>query len=94
MGIVIQDDSKETLLFYEEVLGLIRARDDVETTFESSLAGREIFELQSGEGFVVTAFDDPRSSKTNFAAARSGRLYILRFPSSIALSDKFDRVRF
>ena len=26
MGMVIQDDSKETLLFYEEVLGLIRAR--------------------------------------------------------------------
>lgn len=91
MGMVIQDDSKETLLFYEEVLGLIRARDDVETTFESSLAGREIFELQSGEGFVVTAFDDPRSSKTDFQAARSGRLYIVRFPSSIALSDGFDR---
>lgn len=65
-GMVIQDDSKETLLFYEEVLGLIRARDDVETTFESSLAAREIFELQSGEGFVVAAFDDPRSSKTDF----------------------------
>ena len=91
MGMLIQDDSKETLLFYEEVLGLIRARDDVETTFESSLAGREIFELQSGEGYVVTAFDDPRSSKTDFQAARSGRLYILRFPSSIALGDLFDR---
>ena len=26
MGMVIQDDSKETLLFYEEVRGLIRAR--------------------------------------------------------------------
>lgn len=91
MGMVIQDDSKETLLFYEEVLGLIRARDDVEATFESSLAGREIFELQPGEGFVVTAFDDPRSSKTDFQTARSGRLYILRFPSSIALGDGFDR---
>jgi uncharacterized glyoxalase superfamily protein PhnB len=91
MGMVIQDDSKETLLFYEEVLGLIRARDDVETTFESSLAGREIFELQPGEGFVVTAFDDPRSSKTDFQAVRSGRLYILRFPSSIALGDQSDR---
>jgi hypothetical protein len=45
MGMVIQDDSKETLLFYEEVRGLIRARHHVETTFESSLAGREIFEL-------------------------------------------------
>ncbi|MEG4805174.1 VOC family protein [Microcoleus sp. ARI1-B5] len=93
MGMIIQDDSKETLLFYEEVLGLIRARDDVETTFESSLAGREIFDLHPGEKFVVTAFDDPRSSKTDFAAARSGRLYILRFPSSIALDDGVDRAR-
>ncbi|MEG3861502.1 VOC family protein [Microcoleus sp. herbarium12] len=91
MGMIIQDDSKETLLFYEEVLGLIRARDDVETTFESSLAGREIFSLHPGEKFVVTAFDDPRSSKTDFAAARSGRLYILRFPSAIALDDQVDR---
>ncbi|MEG4285919.1 VOC family protein [Microcoleus sp. A006_D1] len=90
MGMIIQDDSKETLLFYEEVLGLIRARDDVETTFESSLAGREIFDLHPGEKFVVTAFDDPRASKTDFAAARSGRLYILRFPSSIALGDRFN----
>ncbi len=91
MGMVIQDDSKETLLFYEEVLGLIRAREDVETTFESSLAGREIFDLHSGKGFVVTAFDDPQSSKTDFQAARSGRRYILRFPSLIALGDRFDR---
>ena len=91
MRMVIQNDSKEMLLFYEEVLGLIQGRDDVETTFESYLAGREIFELQSGEGFVVTAFDDPRSSKTDFQAARSGRLYILRFPNSIALGDRFDR---
>jgi hypothetical protein len=91
MGMIIQDNSKETLLFYEEVLGLIRARDDVETTFESSLALREIFDLHPGEKFVVTAFDDPRSSKTDFAAARSGRLYILRFPSAIALDDGVDR---
>jgi hypothetical protein len=32
MGMVIQDDSKERLLFYEEVLGLIRARDDIVET--------------------------------------------------------------
>lgn len=91
MGMVIQDDSKEKLLFYEEVLGLMRVRDDVETTFESSIAGREIFDLQPGEGFLVTAFDDPRSSKTDFQAARSGRLYILRFPSAIDLTDSYNR---
>ncbi|CAN1211122.1 VOC domain-containing protein [Tumidithrix helvetica PCC 7403] len=90
MGMVIQDDSKETLKFYEEVLGLLRVRDDVETSYESSLAGREIFDLQPGEKFVVTAFDDPRSSKTDFMAARSGRLYTIRFPNSLALDSQFE----
>ncbi|NMG09228.1 VOC family protein [Brasilonema sp. UFV-L1] len=90
MGMVIQDDSKETLKFYDEVLGLLRVRDDVETTYESSLAGRDIFDLQRGEKFYVTAFDDPRSSATNIFAARSGRLYIVRFPGFIKLDSRFE----
>ena len=89
VGIVVQDDSKEILKFYEEVLGLLRVRDDVETTYESSLAGRELFELNPGEKFIVTAFDDPRSSQTDFMAARSGRLYIIRFPENITLESRF-----
>jgi catechol 2,3-dioxygenase-like lactoylglutathione lyase family enzyme len=89
LGMVIQDDSKETLLFYEEILGLLRTRDDVETTYESSEAGRQIFDLQPGERFLVTAFDDPRSSQSNLQAARSGRLYIVRFPASIQLANRF-----
>lgn len=92
MGMVIQDDSKETLKFYEE-LGLLRSRDDVETSYESSLAGREIFDLQPGEKFFVTAFDDPRSSATNFMAARSGRLYIIRFPDSLQLDSQFEKAQ-
>ncbi|MGA7954306.1 MAG: VOC family protein [Gloeobacterales cyanobacterium] len=91
MGMVIQDDCKETLKFYEEVLGLLRVRDDVETSYESSLAGRDIFDLEPGEKFFVTAFDDPRSSKTDISAARSGRLYIIRFPDSLKLESQFDR---
>lgn len=91
MGLVIQDDSKETLRFYEDVLGLLRVRDDVETSYESSLAGREFFELQPGEKFLVTAFDDPRSSKTDILAARSGRLYIIRFPDALVLQSQFER---
>ncbi|WP_017316539.1 hypothetical protein [Mastigocladopsis repens] len=90
MGMVIQDDSKETLKFYDQVLGLLRVRDDVETSYESSLAGREIFDLQPGEKFYVTAFDDPRSSQTNLFAARSGRMYIVRFPSFIKLNSRFE----
>ncbi|MBW4643842.1 MAG: VOC family protein [Goleter apudmare HA4340-LM2] len=89
MGLIIQDDSKETLKFYEQVLGLLRVRDDVETSYESSPAGKDIFDLNPGEKFIVTAFDDPRSSQTDFTAARSGRLYIVRFPEAINLESQF-----
>lgn len=89
MGLVIQDDSKATLSFYEDVLGLLRVRDDVETSYESSLAGRQMFDLEPGERFFVTAFDDPRSSVSNLQAARSGRLYIIRFPESLTLTEQF-----
>jgi catechol 2,3-dioxygenase-like lactoylglutathione lyase family enzyme len=93
MGMVIQDDRKETLKFYEDVLGLLRVRDDVETTYESSQAGRQIFDLQPGEKFFVTAFDDPRSSVTDWQAARSGRLYIVRFPEAQSVPEQFDRAQ-
>lgn len=90
LGIITQDDSKETLKFYEDVLGLLRVRDDVETTYESSVAGREIFDLLPGERYIVTAFDDPRSSKTDYTAARSGRLYVIRFPEELKLESRFE----
>ncbi|MEC4814631.1 MAG: VOC family protein [Scytonema sp. PMC 1069.18] len=90
MGMIIQDDTKETLKFYDEVMGLLRVRDDVETSYESSLAGRAFFELQPGERFYVTAFDDPRSSTTDLSAARSGRLYIIRFPNSMKLDARYE----
>ncbi|MFM6156848.1 MAG: VOC family protein, partial [Sphaerospermopsis kisseleviana] len=89
VGLVVQDDSKEILKFYEQVLGLLCVRDDIETNYESSLAGREIFDLNPGEKFIVTAFDDPRSSQTDFMAARSGRLYIIRFPEKITIKSHF-----
>ncbi|HEY9826261.1 MAG TPA: VOC family protein [Stenomitos sp.] len=91
MGLVIQDDSKETLRFYEAVLGLLRVRDDVETSYESSLAGQEIFDLQPGELFFVTAFDEPRSSAVDSSAVRSGRLYIIRFPEAIPIPSQFEQ---
>ncbi|MGE5658047.1 MAG: VOC family protein [Actinomycetota bacterium] len=92
-GLIVQDDSKEILRFYEDVLGLLRSRDDVETSYESSEAGRQIFELQPHERFFVTSFDDPRSSKQDFMATRSGRLYILRFPDSLRLEEHFERAK-
>ncbi|MBE9214169.1 VOC family protein [Plectonema cf. radiosum LEGE 06105] len=93
MGIIVQDDSKEILNFYEEALGLLRVRDDVETSYESSVAGREIFDLEPGEKFIVTAFDEPRSSTTDLFAARSGRLYIIRFPEFIQLKNEFEKAQ-
>lgn len=93
MGMVIQDDSKETLRFYEDILGLLRVRDDVETTYETSQAARLIFDLQPNERFLLTAFDDPRSSKSDLQAVRSGRLFIIRFPDSIELPEQFDQAQ-
>lgn len=93
MGMIIQDDSRETLRFYEEILGLLRVRDGDETSYETSEAARQIFDLQPNERFFVTAFDDPRSSKSDLQAARSGRMYIIRFPASIKLENHFDEAR-
>lgn len=93
MGMIVQDDSKETIQFYEDVLGLLRVRDDVETFYEFSEAGREFFDLQPGEKFIVTAFDDPRSSTTDWQAARSGRLYIVRFPEAYAVPEQFENAQ-
>ena len=93
MGMVIQDDSKETLRFYEEVLGLLRTQDDIESTYENASAGRPIFDLQPGERFWVTSFDDPRSSKSDWRLARSGRMYIIRFPEKMELENRFDKAQ-
>ena len=93
MGAIAQDDSKQTLRFYEEALGLLRVRDDAVTTYDSSAAAREFFDLQPGEQIIVTAFDDPRSSISDFQAVRSGRLYIVRFADSIELADRHESAR-
>ena len=91
MGMVVQDDSKETLRFYEEVLGLLCIQDDLENTYETAQGGREIFELKPKERFFITAFDDPRSSKSDWRLARSGRMYIVRFPEEIELENCWEK---
>lgn len=93
MGMVIQNDSKDTLRFYEEVLGLLRTQDDVESTYENASGGRPIFDLQPGERFWVTSFDDPRSSATDWKLARSGRMYIIRFPEEMKLESRFTQAQ-
>jgi catechol 2,3-dioxygenase-like lactoylglutathione lyase family enzyme len=91
LGLVVQDDRKQTLQFYEQIVGLLGVRDNVETSYESSDAGRDFFDLQPGEKFIVTAFDDPRSCPTNFMEARSGRLYIVSFRENIKLQRTLDQ---
>ncbi|MGC1306459.1 MAG: VOC family protein [Phormidesmis sp.] len=93
MGMIVQDDSQETLRFYDEVLGLLRVQDALESTYETSTGGKYIFEMQPQERFWVTAFDDPRSSKTDWQAARSGRLYVVRFPESLSLPTMHEKSR-
>ncbi|MGC1216973.1 MAG: VOC family protein [Phormidesmis sp.] len=93
MGMIVQDDSQETLRFYDEVLGLLRVQDALESTYETSTGGKYIFEMNPGERFWVTAFDDPRSSATDWQAARSGRLYIVRFPEALDLPIAYEKSR-
>ncbi|MGB3292664.1 MAG: VOC family protein [Phormidesmis sp.] len=92
MGMIVQDDSQESLRFYDEVLGLLRVQDALESTYETSTGGKYIFEMQPGEKFWVTAFDDPRSSE-DWQAARSGRLYIVRFPEALDLPTAHEKSR-
>ncbi len=89
MGIIIQDDSKETLKFYEQVLGLLRVVDDVEVNYESSLAERAIFDLQTTDKLFVTVFDTPHTLPEKISG-HSCRLYIMRFPNQINLNSCFN----
>lgn len=83
MGMIIHADDNRVLRFYDEVLGLMRVRDtEGESSYEKSVTGRQVFELRPGERYYSTDFDDPRSSRTELAKVRSGRLKIIRFPKS------------
>jgi uncharacterized glyoxalase superfamily protein PhnB len=93
VGVVIRDDDKEALRFYDQVLGLLRARDDNTVTYEEATASRRIFDLNPGEQYTTTDFDDPRSSGTNFQKMRSGRLKIIRFPEDTEMPTVYDRAR-
>jgi uncharacterized glyoxalase superfamily protein PhnB len=93
VGVVIRDDDKEALRFYDQVLGLLRARDDNTVTYEEAKASRRIFDLEPGEQYTTTDFDDPRSSGTDFEKMRSGRLKIIRFPETTEMPTVYDRAR-
>ncbi len=84
-GLIMADDGKEQLRFYDETLGLLRARDDFAYNYEVA-SGRTFFDLRPGERYYVTDFDDPRSS-TDWREMRSGRLHIIRFAAAGAHED-------
>ncbi len=91
-GMVVQG-GPELLRFYDEVLGLLRARDGHRSD-DSEPASKAIFDLRPGEAYISTDFDDPRSVPSDLQKVRSGRLKIIRFlPDGPTLPDLRDRSR-
>ena len=88
VGIIIQDDSKEVLRFYDEVLGLMRFNDEEwVSTYEGTVTGRDIFEIGPDEEYGTINFDDPRSSKDDLQKVCSGRLKVVRYPEALPVED-------
>ena len=90
-GLVVQGDD-QLIDFYEETLGLLRARDNLVTHYEEVKDGANVFELTEGEQYVCTDFDDPRSS-TNPMLAYSGRLKIIRYSHNAPLANHHAQAR-
>jgi catechol 2,3-dioxygenase-like lactoylglutathione lyase family enzyme len=83
---LVTDCAQEQLAFYDEVLGLLRTEDNQRSDHTNQTA-RRLFELQPGESYSITSFDDPRSSR-EFAKMRSGRLIVFRFPTAVKVEEK------
>jgi uncharacterized glyoxalase superfamily protein PhnB len=90
-GLVVQGDSS-IIDFYEQTLGLLRARDNLITSYEEAKDGANVFQLAAGEQYICTDFDDPRSS-TNPMLAYSGRLKIIRYSDNALLPDHHEQAR-
>ena len=78
VGLVIQG-SDEPLRFYDEVLGLLRIRNNPKPATATSVGPANIFDLHGDEAYYTQDFDDPRSSASDLMAVRSGRLKFIRF---------------
>jgi catechol 2,3-dioxygenase-like lactoylglutathione lyase family enzyme len=85
VGLVAQG-GPDLVDFYEQSLGLLRARDGLTSSYED-VGSRLIFDLQPGESYICTDFDDPRSDPSDLQRTRSGRLKIIRFPPAAVLED-------
>ncbi len=89
---LITQGGPEALDFYDQVLGLLRARDG-HVSDDSDPASAAIFELEPGQKYMSTDFDDPRSDPTDLSKVRSGRLKIIRFIEGPELEDLRHRSR-
>jgi catechol 2,3-dioxygenase-like lactoylglutathione lyase family enzyme len=89
--LMIQDDSKKVLTFYDEVLGMVRLNDST-TAYAPGSGASRIFDLAEGETFHASDFDDPRSTNAP-AERRSGRLKIIRLEEGRPVADLRDRSR-
>ena len=90
VGLMIYDDAN-CLNFYDQVLGLLRGHDGKpgDNTYDEPLS-RAIINLEKGESYTYTHFDDPRSSATDPMKCRSGRLKVIRFPPGAKLDNKMN----
>ncbi len=82
----------EQLEFYDQVLGLRRARHG-HISDDSDPASKAVFDLQPGERYMSTDFDDPRSVPSDLSKVRSGRLKIIRFLDDPEIPDLTARSR-
>lgn len=89
--LMVQDDSKKCLAFYDDVLGMVRL-NEMTSPYNSGAGPNQIFDLAEGEVFHVADFDDPRSTNTP-SERRSGRLKIIRIEEGQPAEDWRDLAR-
>ena len=89
--LMVQDDSKKCLAFYDDVLGMVRL-NEVTSPYTPGAGPNAIFDLAEGEVFHVVDFDDPRSTNTP-SERRSGRLKVIRIEEGQPAEDWRDLAR-
>lgn len=89
--LMVQDDSKKCLAFYDDVLGMVRL-NEVTSPYTPGAGPNAIFDLAEGEVFHVVDFDDPRSTNTP-SERRSGRLKVIRIEEGQPAADWRDLAR-
>ncbi len=90
-GILIRDNSMESLKFYDETLGLLRQKEQMLGGKPTCSSGnKETFALSDSETYYIHDFDDPRSSH-DIKGHLSGRLKIVRMSTESEMPDVYDQ---